>query len=127
MNLFLDFTKEVVKLLNESRRQAETLKMKPEDTLQFKQIAILQVCVVKYGFIRNLLSFYEIFNNDYYFNYHFNGSENEVKENRRLLEAKNKILNIFNIFGDNSFIVPIQIIRSSGQSDDFMQSSESCR
>ena len=81
--------------------------MKPEDTIRFKQIAILQVCVVKYGFIRNLLSFYEIFNNDYYFNYHFNGSENEVKENRRLLEAKNKILNIFNIFGDNSFIAPL--------------------
>ena len=103
----LDFTKEVVKLLNESRRQAETLKMKPEDTLQFKQIAILQVCVVKFGFIRNLLSFYEIFNNDYYFNFHFNGVETENKETKRLLEAKRKILKIFTIFGDNSFIAPL--------------------
>ena len=108
-----DFIKEVEKILNESRRQAETIRMSQEETLQFKQIAILQICVVKNGFINNLLSFYEIFNNDIYFNYHLRGVETEEKENRRLLEAKRKILDIFTIFGDNSFVAPLFLSKNT--------------
>ena len=108
-----DFVKEVEKILNESRRQAETIRMSSEDTIQFQQIAILQVFIVKNGFINNLLSFYEIFNNDIYFNYHIRGVETEEKENRRLLEAKRKILDIFKIFGDNSFIAPLFLYKNT--------------
>ena len=75
-----DFVKEVEKILNESRRQAETIRMNSEETIQFRQIAILQVFIVKSGFINNLLSFYEIFNNDIYFNYHIRGVEKKKKK-----------------------------------------------
>ena len=111
-----DFVKEVEKILNESRRQAETIRMTSEETIQFQQIAILQVFIIKNGFINNLLNFYEIFNNDIYFNYHIRGVETEEKENRRLLEAKRKILDIFKIFGDNSFIAPFFLSKSTFKS-----------